>query len=107
VLRISGRIVNLVVDAIPDRVGEGYQVNDTGEMTLALDVRDSVTGEPLVRVVDRRAIRPASAAIGRLYESSNVRNWGAMEDVFCDWALTLREGLDELRDLPAVPAPKN
>ena len=103
VLRISGRIVNLVVDAIPDRVGEGYQVNDTGEMTLALDVRDSVTGEPLVRVVDRRAIRPAGAGLGVLYQSSNVRNWGAMEDVFCDWASILREGLDELRELSEVP----
>jgi len=104
VLRISGQVVNLVVDAIPDRGGEAYLVNDTGEMTLALDVRDSVTGEHLVRVVDRRAIRPASVALGRLYESSTVRNWGALEDVFCSWALTLREGLDELRELPAVPA---
>jgi hypothetical protein len=28
-----------------------------------------------------------------------------MEDVFCEWALTLREGLDELRDLPVIPVP--
>ena len=104
VLRISGQIVDLVVDALPDRVGERNFVPDTGEMTLALDVRDSLTGEPLARVLDRRAIRPAGAGLGALYQSSNVRNWGAMEDVLCDWASILREGLDELRELPEVPA---
>jgi len=104
VLRVSGQIVDLVVDAPPDRVGERYLVLDTGEMTLALDVRDSVTGEALARVVDRRAIRPAGVGLGTLYPSSSVRNWGAIEDVFCDWALILREGLDELRELPELPA---
>jgi hypothetical protein len=104
VLRISGQIVDLVVDAPPDRDGERHLVLDTGEMTLALDVRDSATGEALARVVDRRAIRPAGAGLGALYPSSSVRNWGAIEDVFCDWAWILREGLDELRELPALPA---
>jgi hypothetical protein len=104
VLRVSGQIVDLVVDAIPNRIGERYYVTDTGEMTLALDARDSVTGEPLARVVDRRAIRPAGAGLGDLYLSSTVRNWGAMEDVFCEWAEILRAGLDELRELSAVPA---
>jgi len=103
VLRVSGQIVDLVVDAPTDRAGERSFVLDTGEMTLAIDVRDSVTGEPLVRVVDRRAIRPAGVGLGTLYQSSAVRNWGAIEDVVCDWALILREGLDELRELPEVP----
>jgi len=104
VLRVSGQIVDLVVEAPPDQVGERSYVSDTGEMTLALDVRDSVTGEPLARVIDRRTIRPAGAGLWELYQSSNVRNWGAIEDVFCDWASILREGLDELGELPEVPA---
>jgi hypothetical protein len=71
VLRVSGRIVDLVVEVPPDRIRERYFVTDTGEMTLALDVRDSVTGEALVRLVDRRAIRPAGVGHGDLYQSSD------------------------------------
>ncbi|MDH3518937.1 MAG: DUF3313 domain-containing protein [Myxococcales bacterium] len=105
VLRIAGHIVDLVVDAPPQRGSERSFVLKAGEMTLVLDVRDSETGEPLARVADRRAVQPASGGPGSLYYSTAPRTWGEVERRFRLWAAILREGLDTLKDLPDVPQP--
>ena len=105
VLRVSGHIVDLVVDVPPQRGGERDFVVSAGEMTLILDVRDSVTREPLARVADRRAIQPASAGPGRVYYSNPARNWGEVRNRLQRWASILREGLDYLKQLPEVPEP--
>jgi len=104
-LRVTGHIVDLVVDAPPQR-GSTYDfVMKAGEMTIILDVRDSLTGEPLARVADRRAIRPASGGASTLHYSTPVRAWSDVRARFRIWASLLREGLDELNQLPEVPAP--
>jgi hypothetical protein len=104
-LRVSGHIVNLAVDVPPRRGRERDFVLEAGEMTLILDVRDSQTGEPLARVADRRAIRPSSSNLLGGYESNPVNNWGAVREIFADWARILRDGLDDLRALPVPPVP--
>jgi hypothetical protein len=75
-------------------------------MTLILDVRDSLTREPLARVADRRAIQPATGGAGRVYRSTPVRNWGEVRNRMHRWASLLREGLDYLKQLPEVPQPE-
>jgi hypothetical protein len=103
-LRVAGHIVDLLV-SIPPRStpgGEFDYIMDAGAMTLVLDVRDSVSGEPLARVADRRAIRPTAAGAQRLYRSTPVNNWGAVRDLASNWARVLRNGLDDLHAL-AVP----
>ena len=102
-LRLSGRIVNLVVNVPPTRGREADFVQNAGEMTLILVMRDSQTGELLGRVADRRAIRPGSAGLSMVWESGSVRNWGAVRDVFSNWARMLRHALDDLREVPHVP----
>jgi len=104
-LRVSGHIVNLVVTVPRFRAGETSFVLDSGEMTLVLDVRDSRTGEPLARIADRRLIRPTSAGVVGGFQSNAVNNWGAVRDVFTEWARFLREGLDGLHELTFPPAP--
>jgi hypothetical protein len=105
VLRVSGHIVNLVVTAPPFRGGEVDLVLDAGELTLILDVRDSESHEPLARIADRRAIRPEGTSITGGYQSGPVNNWGALREIFNTWARFLREGLDDLHQLPALPMP--
>jgi hypothetical protein len=105
VLRVSGHIVDLVVDVPPERGGEFNFVLQAGEMTLILNVHDSQTGAPLARVADRRAIRPRGASITGPYKSTAVNNWGAVREIFSDWARILRDGLDQLRFLTEVPPP--
>jgi hypothetical protein len=74
-------------------------------MTLILDVRDSLTREPLARIADRRAIQPASSGAGRVFYSNPTRNWGEVRDRMQRWASLLRQGLDYLKQLPEVPEP--
>jgi hypothetical protein len=105
VLRVSGHIVDLVVDAPPQRGRERDYVVSAGEMTLILDVRDSQTREPLARIADRRAIQPASGGAGRVFYSNPTRNWGEVRNQMQRWASLLRQGLDYLKQLPEVPEP--
>lgn len=104
-LRISARIVDLVWEVPPPRGGESYYVDRTGEMTLIVDVRDSATGVVLARLAERQAIRPAGTGLAGGYESTPVNNWAGVADVSARWARTLREALDSLRMLRAVPMP--
>ncbi len=104
-LRVSGHLVDLVVRAPPSHAREMIFQMDAGEMTLLLDVRDSQSGEPLARVADRRRVRPESAAIGGMYQSTPVNNWGAVREITANWARVLREGLEDLHTLPVPSLP--
>jgi hypothetical protein len=106
-LRVSARIVNLKVraPAPPSTGGERSFVLDAGEMTLILDTRDSQTGAPLARIADRRIVRPSSAGIQGGYQNIPVNNWGAVRELASRWARILREGLDNLHQIPVPPAP--
>lgn len=105
VLRVSGHLVDLDVKVPQFRGGEAIFVLDAGEMTLILDVRDSQSGEPLARIADRRLIRPPGAGNTGAYRSTGVNNWGAVRDIFTEWARFLREGLDNLRELAVAHPP--
>jgi hypothetical protein len=103
VLRVSGHIVDLVVN-VPRQTGsDRLFVLNSGEMTLILDVRDSQTGRAMARIADRRAIRPGSAGAAQAFESGPVNNWSAVRQITNDWARFLREGLDDLRKLSLEP----
>ena len=105
VLRVSGHIIDLSVQVPRFRGGEVNLMLNAGAMTLLLDVRDSETGAPLARIADRRAIRPHSAGVVNPYRSGPANNWAAVREIFQGWARILRAGLDELRQLPEIPAP--
>jgi hypothetical protein len=105
VLRVSGWIVDLVVRAPRERAGsDRTYIRSAGEMTLVLDVRDAQSHAPLARIADRRAVQPAGGY--DLYESNTVNITAELRRVFTRWARFLREGLDDLQQLPAVPEPE-
>ena len=104
-LRVSGHLVDLVVSAPPPRGRDMMFVVEAGERTVLLAVRDSQSGAPRARIADRRAVRPESAAIGGMYQSTAVNDWGAVREITARWARVLREGLDDLHTLPVPPAP--
>ena len=94
-LLVVPAIVNLFITA-PDTASAGrsrtYTAN-SGQMTLVLEVRDSVTGEVLARVVDGRSGRTS----GFMTVTNRVTNTADARRAIQIWASALRNGLDTLR----------
>jgi hypothetical protein len=87
-------IIDLYVTA-PDTMSAGvsrtYTAN-SGRMTLVLEVRDSVTGETLARVVDGQSGRN----IGTMTITNRATNTADARRAIRSWAQALRSGLDSL-----------
>ena len=93
-LRVSAAIVNLFVTA-PDTMSAGrsrtYTAN-SGQMTLVVELRDSVTGELLARAVDTQRGRSA----GSMSFTNNVTNTADARRAIATWSTALTQGLNEL-----------
>jgi hypothetical protein len=93
-LLIIPAIVDLYITA-PDTTAAGrtrtYTANP-GRMTLVLELRDSVTGETLARVVDSQSGRSS----GFMTITNRVTNTADARLVIRNWARALRSGLDGL-----------
>lgn len=87
-------IVDLFI-AAPDTTsavsGRTYTAN-SGRMTLVLELRDSVTGETLARIVDTQSGRSS----GILTVTNRVTNTADARRAIGVWAQALRSGLDSL-----------
>lgn len=103
VLRIAGHIVDLKITVPPERaysVDDRYYASTLGRMALVADASDSMTGEPLFRVGQSRAIE-TSAGSYHLVDPTSTSF--ALLEIFGEWAEDLRRGLDHFHALPRVP----
>ena len=93
-LLVIPAIVDLYIIA-PEAQSAGrtrtYTAN-SGRMTLVLELRDSVTGETLARVVDTRSGRTS----GMLTITNRVTNTADAQRAMRTWARALRDALDSL-----------
>ena len=93
-LLVIPAIVDLYITA-PDTMAPGrsrtYTAN-SGRMTLVLELRDSVTGETLARVVDGQSGRN----IGIMTITNRATNTADARRAMRIWAQALRSGLDSL-----------
>ena len=71
-------------------------------MTLILNVEDSQTGDPLVRVGERHDISLFGDQ-DLAYSVDNESTSAALSSLFKAWASQLTRELDQLRDLPEIP----
>ena len=92
VLDVTPFIVDLIITA-PDTRTAGrsrtYTANP-GQMTLVAELRDSETGQILVRVIDNQRAR----STGTFQWTTSVTNMGAARQIITGWASTLRRQLD-------------
>lgn len=98
VLEVEPNIVNLYINA-PDTMDPGRArsyVLSAGEMTLALELRDSVTGTLLAEARDRKR-GPEHAT---LQVSNRVANRQEAERALRSWAGQLKNALDSARSAP-------
>ena len=96
VLLVRPAIINLDVNA-PDTPTAGRSTTYTssaGEMTLYLEIYDSVTGDLLAKALDRRF----DSARGGYYTWTNsVTNKAAAERILKGWAEILLDALNEAK----------
>lgn len=93
-LLVIPAIIDLYMTA-PETMSPGrtrtYTAN-SGRMTLVLEIRDSVTGETLARVVDGRSGRTS----GVMTVTNRATNTADARRAIRIWAQALRNGLDSL-----------
>ncbi len=105
VLLVRPAIVNLDITA-PQTHGGGRSesyVRSAGEMTLAIDLFDSVTGDVIVKALDRQ-IDNANDARFATYASSST-NKAAAKRILVEWAEILLGALNDARSHPAPALP--
>ena len=100
VMIVRPAIINLDVNApdIPSAGRSTSMTSSAGEMTLYIELIDSVTGDIFAKALDRRTDRAA----GGFYTWSNsVTNRAAAQRILKGWATILRKALDETREQPS------
>jgi len=73
----------------------------TAEMTLLMELRDSLSGEILARIAERREALPAGAGgVDSLYHSNAVTDIDAVKRLYLRWAKTLAGRLEQIHTIP-------
>jgi len=96
VLLLRPAIINLDVTA-PDTMSanRNYTITSSaGEMTLYLEVYDSVTGSIIIKALDRKGDR---SQLGQFTLSSSVKNKAAANRILAQWADILVDALNEAK----------
>jgi len=100
VLLVRPAIINLDVNA-PDTMSAGRTrtyTQSAGEMTLYVELYDSVTGDLIAKAMDRRADRSRD---GFYTWTNSVTNRAAAQMILRGWAGILLQALDEARQRTA------
>jgi len=94
VLIIRGGLHDIVSFVPPEPIGRGdIWLSSVGEITLLLEVVDSLSGEVIARAVERRA---AERGGGMAIQANRVTTWAEVRRLTRRWATTLRDGLDSI-----------
>lgn len=101
VLAVQMAIVNLSINApnVPSSGRNRVYTTSVGEMTLAAELRDSSSGELLVRLIDRRVGRESM----RPEFTTRSDNVSEARRAARAWAQALRRGLDNARSIGVTP----
>jgi hypothetical protein len=94
VLILRGALHDIVSNVPPQFIGRSeIFLSSVGEATLVIEAVDSMSGEVIARIVERRAAqRPG----GQGFQANTVTTWSEVRRLLRRWATTLTEGLDSL-----------
>jgi len=94
VLIIRGGLHDIVSFVPPEPIGRGeIWLSSVGEITLLLEVVDSLSGEVIARAVERRAAQQGG---GMAIRANSVTTWAELRRLARRWATTLVDGLDAI-----------
>ena len=90
---IRGAMLDIVSKVPPEMVGRGEVfLTDVGEITIVIEVVDSMSNAVIFRGVERRA----AGTSGNTIRVSQVTTWAEVRRLARRWAKTLTEGLDSI-----------
>ncbi|MGI9201623.1 MAG: DUF3313 family protein [Woeseiaceae bacterium] len=93
-LIIRGALHDIVSYVPPEIVGRGeIYLSSVGEATLIIEGLDSVSGEVIFRVIERRV---AETAGNMATMANSVSTWAEVRRLLRRWANTFRQGLDSI-----------
>ena len=103
VLIVKPAIINLDVRTPDNRSATNVRTfsESAGEMTLYLELYDSVTGDLIAKALDPQADR----ARGYMQWQNRVTNRAAARRIMQTWADIMKDGLDEVRNVKGQKAP--
>ena len=98
-LIVKGAMLDIVSNVPPEMAAGMHEiyVSSFGEITLVLEIADSMSGETLARAAERRALTPLGGG-GNLGRANSVTTWAEVRRTSRTWATRLREGLDAFHD---------
>ena len=98
VLFLRPLLVDVMVTRPPERgsARDRTWVSSSGEVTLIVELRDSLSGKLLARAADRRAVQGVGGYMERSISTNEIAN---VRRLFNSWARLLRQRLDASKDL--------
>lgn len=95
-LIIVGALHDIVSRIPPEHIGRGeIWLDNLGEATLIIELRDSLSNEVIFRAVERRAVQSTG---GHMVRVSSATTWGEVRRWARRWATSLRDGLDSIHE---------
>lgn len=95
-LIIVGALHDIVSRIPPEHIGRGeIWLDNLGEATLIIELRDSLSDEVIFRAVERRAVQSTG---GHMVRVSSATTWGEVRRWARRWATSLRDGLDSIHE---------
>ncbi len=93
-LIIRGGLLDIVSNVPPQRSSRGdVFLSQVGEITLVLEIADSMSDEVIFRAIERRALQQGG---GMAIRANTVTTTAEVRRVLRRWATRLREGLDSI-----------
>ena len=97
-IKLEVRLQDVVSSVPPQSSGRiDVYLAEVGRATLVMDLKDSSTGEILMRGIDRRAAETFGTS--ELKRSSSGENWSIVKRLARTWAKGLRKEIDEMKNV--------
>ena len=96
-IKLEIRLQDVVSNVPPQNTSRSdVYLAEVGRATLVMELKDSSTGQTLMRGIDRRAAETYAAF--ELQRSSSVENWVIIKRSARTWARGLRQEIDEMKN---------
>jgi len=93
-LILAVSLLDIVSRVPPERIGRSdIFLSRVGEITIVLELKDSLSGETLLRAAERGSAEPVA---NQGMRSNSVTNWNEVRRLARRWGIKIRNGLESI-----------